>query len=529
MDNQDYGLIGKLYHQTFPGQSFQKLRDKTNGYIEYEPLHYFQERWLGFTSGMSRPTDWSHLRDDDALTPKNIKIVNKHIADPDFEKDVQTDLDILIKLPKCSFSKDKILDKLVSNLENTNEYKTKINSKNPKTHVYDSKAKERLIYHISNDRELFKLSHFIKWYIYFALNNSIPDDFSVNERTKRDLEEYSDSVIRKFGMTSKFAIREIVKLANRVPPNTVALYEYGDLFYYGNAEGIDHDINKAFETYKRAACIDSEIATDANPMALWSLAYIYLNYHTSRMNIPLAVDEKIDEIEKLSYLDRIKIAYVRASQAYSISKLPAAANVIGQVARFTDEDPGCEGIDAFKKEKHLRECTYYFSLAADNGYVYANNNLAAEEMKQIIKEKDNPQLQRLHIRRYEALLKKSVTLGDAWAANKLGCFYLEGIKIEIPNQENPLTIVTTINPENAYFYFREAFKSYHEGFYDVYCAWACAHLYKSYINRLNKEELDDMFEILNKYSNEVKIMEEAFGQKEMPSREEFMERWRKAL
>jgi hypothetical protein len=125
-------------------------------------------------------------------------------------------------------------------------------------------------------------------------------------------------------------------------------------------------------------------------------------------------------------------------------------------------------------------------------------------------------------------LTEAANRDEAWAANKLGRCYLEGISINVPGKKNPVIIDFIIDYDKAFKYFQIAHLSYHM-FYDVYCCWACANLYVYFLSRLNEYELYDMYDIFKHYHDEEEIMTFAFGQKELPSKEEYMKPWRKAL
>ena len=515
-NKKTYGLIGKLYHDVISDYSFRMLNDKSQRERSVSPRRYFLEHWLDIDDRY-----WNSLANCDTFESYYFDKVNSRISnDEEFEKEVGNDLKWLNK------NKETVLNKLVEALENTACYK---NERDGELKCYDSEAKNRLIKYIKSYNDI-GIAHYIRWYIYFAVNRSVPLDFSESARTQEDLEEFSEKVLKRVGCSTKHAIREVIYLANRKPnPNTVALYEYADLLFFGNAEGIKQDMNEAFKKYKIAANIDNATeqfkggSSHSNPLALWSLSYIYFNYKNPTIKGSLSDTHKIPELDILSFRDRIWRATKRASQAYSFSELPCAANTLGLIARLLDEDINSldadsdpeiqelkQEIPTIKKEFNLRDSTYYFKEAAKNGFVYAYNNLAEEERRKFIKEIDNPESQKEHLDNYLGYLEKSANLDEAYAANKLGRIYLEGYKIIDSNIEEDKLNESIIDQEKAFRYFYKAYKAYHV-FYDVYSAWACAHLCKYFSNRLREDEISDIKEIIDKYGDVEGLRELAYG------------------
>ena len=558
MAKKDHGLIGKLYYDVFPDNTFAKLNNSSR--IKHlNPRDYFQEEWLGISK--FREEYWTEMITDDVFRNKQRAKTQTHISNTiSFEEKIKSDLDLLCKKSKNSLDKYSILDNLVDALEKAESFRIPTGKK-AGVHPFDNEAKTSLIKHINTDRELFELPHFIRLYISFAVNNTVPDDFSYNERTEKDLEEFSKYCIRKFGTSSKHGIMEIIRLAKRANnPNVIAINEYADILYYGKVDGIEQDINEAFKYYKLAAgskdadtdCLN--LYSNAYPLALWSVGHILFNYKNPRVNRVLSEDVSIPELDNYSTRERIEEAYKRASQAYSISKVPAAANLIGQIAQLTDKDnDDYIGIDAFKEKKKIQDCKYYFELAKEGGWVYAYNMLANEELRQLAKNINNKNEWHDHISNYLMNLHEAAVRGEPWAANTLGLAFLEGIKYRDPATKetkviidsegvktvkhnktinnygtnesitiiNPKTrkqtaIDNIINPELAYSYFMMAYKSYHV-FHDRYCGWACANLMSYFSDRLSEEEKNDIESIINEYSYVDEIVKTASVKRQLPS------------
>lgn len=514
MRHEDQRLLGKLYSEVLPTGYFDMLNERLKLKERSEDAKaYYMERWLGANYNNR---SWSDLIRNDYLSKPNRAPVIERINDEDTcIKSIQNDID------QIAVNKEELVANMIKALESTDGYVDTSFRMGVEAEevIYNVKAKKRLIDYYKNTLELpgNNISNYIRWYMYFAVHKSVPEDFSANARFKRDLDEFSKDVIQNYGMVSKHAIREIVKLAERKPnPNIIALYEYSDLCYYGNAEGIKQDISKAFERSKQAAGIDYDgqidRPIDSHPLALWSLADICLKY--KRSEEPVYNSGIIYDLEGKDYLDRIKLAYKYANMAFSISKLPAAANTLGKIARYTDSDPECEGIEAFKDKVGMdTDYVEWFKKAAEGGYVYAYNNLATEELRLLINEKDNTQAREEHKEQYLYYLHQSADLAEPWAACKLGRIYLNGITRKVNKKEEEVIDDSTIDIEEAYKWFMKSYQIYHKYFYDAACAWAGAYLLKYYSARLSHEEIEDINSIIDKYSYLEGILDFVHGKK----------------
>lgn len=501
------GLIGKLYFDILDRSYF---RHKKADHPDYtSPGDYFQKVWLGIT--VTNPVYFSYLNKYDTfVTDYNNDVRNFILDTKRFEEQLDREFECYSK--EVEFDRDNFIKELINALENTHQYKVKRDSADKKCpfKTYDLEAKHRLIYFYQNNSTGYSLSQCLRLYIYFAQNSALPNDLYESNSIKKDIAEFSECVTKKYGMSSKHGIRAIYALATRgldgsseERPNSIALYEYADLLYYGNAIGIKQDINKAFKYYKIAAAIEDynetiNINYPSNPLALWSLSYIYLEYH--KPNSPLENCDIIPEIENLSVLDRVRRSYLRAKEAYNISKLPAAANIIGKIAMLNDNY--CKGIEKFKETEKIENCVKYFEEAAKGGYIYANNNLANIELIQAF-ESDNSDEFYMHINSYISYLEKSSEAFDPWAANKLGRIFLNGIQGKNKKTNEAVYVTNIIDKEKSFKHFMNAYKIYHI-FYDVNCAWACAHILKYFNDRITCDEKNDMQEIIKSYNiNEI--------------------------
>ena len=566
---EECGLIGKLYYYVFPANIFKQLNNHSRHNTKLSPIKYFQKEWLGIIGAHDY---WTEMSRNGTFPRHCFNDINKYIGSEediesqkedkkkkqkDYEKKIQSELDRMNKLLKEKGSvldKDECLNKLVKALENTNTFTPYLEPKQD----YNKAAKDRLVNHICFARELVGLPHFIRCYISFALCNSVPDLFFENKRTEDDLNDFSKCCIKKFGTTSKHGIMEIIRLAEK--GNVIAKCEYADILYYGQVEGVNRDINRAFQLYKEAAGITnvfeksekSDLHINAYPQALWSIGHILFNYDNTRVNLALPINEPIIEIDGMSRIERIQCAYTRASQALALaSNLPAAANLLGQIAQLTNND--CAKIEDFKKQKHINNCTDYFDEAIKGGWVYAYNNLALEELRQLIIDIKKKRKWKEHILNCLKNLHEAANRYEPWAANTLGQYYLEGIKYRDPETKNLKAIIDSdgirikdpngsekvygpidsfriinpytgleevvdsiIDPNRAFYYFKKAYEAY-SVFSDRYCGWACANLKCYFSDRLSEEELKDIDGIVEKYGQiDKEILERANEKRPLP-------------
>ena len=219
INEQGEGLIGKLYN-TVPQKIFEELMRRDTSRAYETAIDYFLVNWLNIdctypSSGEFDYRHWSAIKKQGKFNKDDIDAIESYIEpEDDFIEEFGLKFNELKRIYEeiegKKFDEDLFLDELVEALKTTKYFLT-----TPKAGIqkYNKEAKDQLIKHITFARELFELPHFIKCYISFALYNSVPEDFSINERTIRDLEEFSECCIRRFGTTSQHGIREIIKLA----------------------------------------------------------------------------------------------------------------------------------------------------------------------------------------------------------------------------------------------------------------------------------------------------------------------------
>ncbi len=308
--------------------------------------------------------------------------------------------------------------------------------------------------------------------------------FLCDDTYKNDMEEYNARIVMRLGVSSPIARRELMVLGEA--GNTVACTLYGDLVFY-RMTGVKHWAGEAFELYLRAAGITVtdegwESSGKAYPRAFWMLGYYLVNYRAYSI---LEDCEEIEAIEKLSRSERLRYALELSCLSYRLLAIPAACNLTGRILReiAADEslfeelaDHACgqfAGLDISNvniqktasredMETYSKRC---FIEAAEGGYVYAANNLAAEEAAYLtgIPEEDTEE-RKASAERYIGYLRLSADRFEPYAANRLGLFYLNG---EVKADGRRVKLKEYIDRKAAKEYFEKATK-----YPDVNSAWA---------------------------------------------------------
>ena len=308
--------------------------------------------------------------------------------------------------------------------------------------------------------------------------------FLCDDTYKNDMEEYNARIVMRLGVSSPIARRELMVLGES--GNTVACTLYGDLVFY-RMTGVKHWAAEAFELYLRAAGITVtevgwESSGKAYPRAFWMLGYYLVNYRSYSI---LEDCEEIEAIEKLSRCDRLKYALEFSCLSYRLLAIPAACNLAGRILReiaadqsLFDElaDFACEQLDGLdiggvktNKTASREDMETYskccFIEAAEGGYVYAGNNLAAEEAAYLTGiPEDDTEERKASAERYIGYLKLSADRFEPYAANRLGLFYLNG---EVKADGRKVKLKEYIDRKAAKEYFEKATK-----YPDVNSAWA---------------------------------------------------------
>lgn len=340
--------------------------------------------------------------------------------------------------------------------------------------------------------------------------------FYCNDNYKEYFSEYAKRVLQRFGFSSESAQREIICIANA--GNVVAKKTYADLLFYKKILR-KNAYRDAFYMYLEAADIsvdeDGELVCNGNgyPLAFWPIGYYLVNYRCESL---LLKCEEIEVIERMSRIDRLKIALELAAQCMNCIDTPGAVNLIGRILlesaekqNLFDEMSGlinevlacdfCENVGLIRGVTTKAECKScgdaFFRAAADNGYVYSCNNLANREALALIEVADlcneDDELVRheitKHVDAYIHYLTQSADRYEPYAANKLGLFYMIG-EVKAAGNKEKIYFKDRIDTAKAKEYFTKA-----TVFPDVNSAWAYFNLIK-YFPKEYKQNLDLMNE-----------------------------------
>ncbi len=325
----------------------------------------------------------------------------------------------------------------------------------------------------------------------------------------KDFQEYTDGILKKDGISSQSAQREIMYMADA--GNIVCAKLYGDMIYYKKTLCKD-PYRQAFLMYLQAAGITSDqegkwqCSGKAYPLAFWNIGLYLVNYKRESL---LKNSETISMIENMTIAKRLLLACRLSVDCISYIKVPGAINLLGRILQEVSGDEALFqtisaaifeiiqdleypvlSLDLNKRSQNeiaglAQEC---FRTAAREGYVYAANNLAAKEADVIVetfKETEDAASISDALETYIRYLKYSADRYEPYAANRLGLFYATG---EIKGAKGTVEFREYIDFTLAKTYFHKAIV-----YPDVNSAWAFYNLIK-YFRRNYMTDLDLMNE-----------------------------------
>jgi len=305
-------------------------------------------------------------------------------------------------------------------------------------------------------------------------------NITCNNTYKTDEQILNETVFARYGYSSPSAERETICLA--FTGNKAALKSYADLLFYRKIN-CRNNYRKAFPLYCQAADIsfsEGKISCGGNgtPLAFYFIGYYLVNYRSESI---LKKCETIDEIESMTREDRLSLALDLALATIRAVRSPAAVNLIG---RIINENPSlAEKLD---EKMTSEEC---FEDAAEGGYVYACNNLAAKEADIIVHGTDDIDT---HVNNFIHYLTISADRYEPYAANRLGLFYMIG---EIRSSfGDKVYLHDYINIPFAKQYFKKAIV-----YPDSNSAWAYFNLIKYF-----HKDYDADIDLLNEHMDCIK-------------------------
>ncbi len=446
------GLVGRLYDELNAINLFSNTTDFIDFISTEKGNEETKENKKSRTLTISNAC-WAEIAKKDYFT-KTLMIDISTVLDK--EKDFE--IELAKRFKGNDNLKDLLNPRLIDLLMSVDHYGTS----NGDTVPYNSELKTQLLSYFQVTKDNYSIERNIYLLIYFAVRKSLPANFYFGYGYRQQLNEFNEKVICRYGVNSKPGTRAIIELAES--GNIFALYEHADMLYYGTGADNTPDYERAIVYYQKAAGlsrIDQQIKNKGlcNPLALWSLSYIYFNYHR---RVELKEIENISELERLSPEERLEYAIKYAKWAISMTSCAPAENILGVISRSLSENQ--------RTQYSLKSPIDYFNSAKKYDYIYAYNNIASIELDSIFLD---PQNAESHLKAYLENLTISAKKMEPYAANTLGKFYLSGkITTKIDDQSYSNTYTNYINPDTAKEYFKLAISAYRDG----YSAWAYANL-----------------------------------------------------
>ena len=251
----------------------------------------------------------------------------------------------------------------------------------------------------------------------------------------------------------------------------------------------------------------------AYPMAFWSVGYYLVNY---KRGAALKVCENIPEIDILTLEKRLAMALELAVACIDHEAVPGAINLVGRILQEASESDEMfsalgpvinkvlEGrtftgisesiVHIESREKCAEISESFFVSAAQEGYVYACNSLAAREAERIINadDSDSEKISDL-VLNYICFLKLAADKYEPYAANRLGLFYATG---EIISGEDKVVFRDYIDYSLAKEYFLKA-----TVYPDSNSAWAYFNLMKFFPKMYDRD-----IELMNEHMDYIKVL-----------------------
>lgn len=264
---------------------------------------------------------------------------------------------------------------------------------------------------------------FINMFIYAILDNTQPIykqsiDIKIN---KEELEDYLKiKLYEGFSYTNS-----LIELSKK--NNIYACAELGSMEFYGEITGV-RNFEKSYEYYLKAA-------NKNYPKACFMIANLILTKKVNKdFNTLWKYLNKAIELGSSAGLNTMGLCY-----KYGINK---------------------------DSKIDLEKAKYYFDLAAQDGYVYAYNNLGL-----------------LCVDENEAInyFKISADMGESWALNKVGEYYRKKNDLTNAYIYYKKSIEAPIKERNKWGYYNLA-----KYFYNKSCSKENLKLYNEYMNYFNK-------------------------------------------
>ena len=348
-------------------------------------------------------------------------------------------------------------------------------------------------------------------------------DFKCNNKYEEYLKQYEKNIMGRFGVSSPSAEREIICMADQ--GNSVSCKLYADMIFY-NKIIRKNRYGDAFKLYLKSAGItvdesgEWKCSEDAYPLSFWIIGYYLVNY---RRETILQKCDEISEIEKMTLAERMENALALAAVSLDYVDAPGAINLIGRILYEISEDKELfeqlhETVSEYmaghsfdrinmtmseitSAEEYRDLAGQFFVKAAEEGYVYGCNSLAAKEAAKIIDafEEKSAKIDD-YIKNYISYLKLAADRLEPYAANRLGLFYMTG---EIKSGDREARFRDYTDRAKAKEYFIKATQ-----YPDANAAWGYFNLIKYFYN-----DYDNNIELMNEHMDYIKELNpEVYGQ-----------------
>lgn len=230
-----------------------------------------------------------------------------------------------------------------------------------------------------------------------------------------DREEFNREVLAKYGCSGNPGMYAIYRMTNRPTPNAIAVFEAGELEYYGRDSSKQPNFEKAFYLYKKGCYSLSNF----NPLSAWSYSYMLYKYKEKEL-VNAYIKELECDIERLGKDEakmKRKIAAIEPALKAFNCGCYAAANILGQMLDDAEIPP------EYKINFTRTTSQEYFEEASKGSYVFAKNQLYSiwkgrAECESNQENKDN------YLEKAFSYLKESADLCEPWACNKYADSYL---------------------------------------------------------------------------------------------------------
>lgn len=261
------------------------------------------------------------------------------------------------------------------------------------------------------------------YYIFFAVTDKLNSDIAMSmyPNLENDLREYNERVTLMYGTSGKPGIYQTYALANRENPNIIALYECGEMEYYGTGPTREVNYQEAYRYYSKTRKYNPD-----HPLATWSIAY--MKFHYTRLGKDGDKRYRVQEFEnQLRSGKKNKEWYesiIRDVRTSYENGCPAAANLIGKILDCNDEKFPIKYRGNFRNMSAMP----FYKESADAGYVFGCNNYSLECNK-MAQEACTKKEKIDWLKKARYYLCISADMGNPWAANRVGKYLCDGVSI----------------------------------------------------------------------------------------------------